>query len=265
MSYLWGHVTRRGFMINSDAVQRLSEAEAKQRLEKYASLGTLTAGVIHEIKQPLTHLELVCELLKWELNPLVSTFSVDKVQRIEALFEKLQKATTFLNSIVENVNSFNSSDLESRTPVDVCEMLDRSIAMIQGSFKNHTTLKKNYELGVPLVVANPSRLMQVFINLLVNAMQAFPPKKNSAQWVSVFVRRRACGNVAVDVCDNGQGVAPQMMERIFDLHFTTKSQTGGTGMGLYLAREIIRSFGGEISVKSCVGLGSRFTVQLPAG
>ncbi|HBQ19580.1 MAG TPA: hybrid sensor histidine kinase/response regulator, partial [Myxococcales bacterium] len=114
----------------------------------------------------------------------------------------------------------------------------------------------------PPVTASPARLGQILLNLLQNAAQAVEAREERGE---IFVRCRAQdGEVQIEVEDTGQGMSPEVMERVFQPFFTTKGESRGTGLGLYLSRQLAEEMGGTLEVRSTLGSGSTFTLRLPA-
>jgi CheY-like chemotaxis protein len=142
-------------------------------------------------------------------------------------------------------------------------VLDATLSMIANEIRHRAHLVKDYA-QVPEVVANEARLGQVFLNLLLNAVQALPEGRIETNEIRVVVRASSSDRVVVEVHDNGIGIAPQVRGRIFEPFFTTKPVGIGTGLGLAICHGIVTSLGGTLSVDSEVGKGSVFRVCLPA-
>ncbi len=242
--------------------------------DRMVVMGTLAAGVGHEINNPLTYVLSNLSLAGEEVERLSQECEQGAPElagergwrsRLRELREMLTEAWTGaerVRTIVRDLKIFSRQGEERREPVDVQEVLKVSIKMSFHELRSRARLVKHYE-SVPSVYADSSRLGQVFLNLLVNAAQAIPEGNAQGSEITVRVRRDGLDRVAVEVSDTGVGIRPEVLPRIFEPFFTTKSVGSGTGLGLSICHGIIQSLGGEISVRSELGRGSTFTVLLP--
>lgn len=228
--------------------------------DRMASLGTLAAGVAHEINNPLaaviTNLELVCNSLRWlgESLPL---------QRL--LFERLEDARSSsyrVRAIVRDLKLFARGDDPRFEPVDVEAVLESTLRMATTEIRHRAQLVRDYA-GVPHAWANESRLGQVFLNLVMNAAQAIRVGNASDNEIRVTTAYDGAGHVVVTIADTGRGIDRDVAPRLFTPFFTTKDVGEGTGLGLSICRRILASLGGTISFESRVGRGTEFTVRLP--
>ncbi|MCA9701633.1 MAG: hybrid sensor histidine kinase/response regulator, partial [Myxococcales bacterium] len=151
---------------------------------------------------------------------------------------------------------------EELTRVDLHDALDVAINIATNQFKYRAHLVRDYG-HVPEVVADQSRLTQVFVNLIVNAAQAIPEGAADENLISLVTTTSADGWVEVSVTDTGSGIPQQLIERIFEPFVTMKPVGIGTGLGLYICRDIIHHLGGVIEVESEPGKGTTFKVRLP--
>ncbi|MBV9948561.1 MAG: hybrid sensor histidine kinase/response regulator [Myxococcales bacterium] len=168
-----------------------------------------------------------------------------------------------IRDIVRSLKTFSRPENETCAPLDVTQVLEATLSMIANEVRHRAHLVKDY-MQVPEVVANEARLGQVFLNLLLNAVQALPEGRIETNEIRVVVRSLSGERVVVEVHDNGIGIAPQVRGRIFEPFFTTKPVGIGTGLGLAICHGIVTSLGGVLSVDSEVGKGSVFRVTLPA-
>ncbi|RKG83975.1 PAS domain S-box protein [Corallococcus terminator] len=235
--------------------------------DRLASVGTLAAGIAHEINNPLafvlSNLAFLSDEFRHHLTPAPSrgVRPPDVVEWQEVLGEACEGAER-VRQIVRQLKTFSRPDEERVSPVDVHAVLDSVVMMAANEIRHRARLRRDYG-KVPLVMANEGRLCQVFLNLVVNAAQAIP--EGSAHEHEVVLSSRVQGDrVVVEVRDTGSGIAPEVMGRIFDPFFTTKPVGVGTGLGLSICHGIISGLGGDISVDSSVGHGSTFRVVLPA-
>ncbi|MBZ4334022.1 PAS domain S-box protein [Corallococcus coralloides] len=247
------------------------QRQLKARLtlaDRLASVGTLAAGIAHEINNPLafvvSNLGFLSDEFRHHLSPAPGARGVrppDVAEWQEVLSEACEGAER-VRQIVRQLKTFSRPDEERMTPVDVHAVLDSVVMMAANEIRHRARLRRDYGT-VPQVMANEGRLCQVFLNLVVNAAQAIPEGSAHDHEV-VLVTRASGGQVVVEVRDTGSGIAPEVLGRIFDPFFTTKPVGVGTGLGLSICHGIITGLGGDIQVDSTPGRGSTFRVVLPA-
>jgi CheY-like chemotaxis protein/anti-sigma regulatory factor (Ser/Thr protein kinase) len=167
-----------------------------------------------------------------------------------------------VRTIVRDLGTFSHPEERPVGPLDVLEVLDLSAKMAMGEIRHRARLVRDYGT-VPAVLADSSRLGQVFLNLLVNAAQAIPEGHVDRHEIRLRVRAEA-GSVVVAIHDTGQGIPAELLGRIFDPFFTTKPVGKGTGLGLSISHGLVTALGGELTVESEPGRGSVFRVRLPA-
>src|SRR5207245_1481083 len=224
------------------------QAERALRLsERMASLGTLAAGVAHEINTPLTY--VVTNLA------LIAERSAGRVGQGRDGAERVRR-------IVRDLKTFSRPDEDVVAPVDVWRVIESSVNLASTAIQQRACLRTDLS-PVPAVLANETRLGQVFVNLLVNAAQAIAEGAAARNEVRVVSRTDDAGRAVVEVHDTGSGIPPEIMGRLFDPFFTTKPVGEGTGLGLSICHGIVASLGGELTVESEVGRGSTFRVTLP--
>jgi signal transduction histidine kinase len=233
--------------------------------DRMASVGTLAAGVAHEINNPLAAVVANLELLTKDVTRLADELGA--ADRMQDIFEELRDARESadrLRHIVRDLKVFSrSADDERRGPVDVRRVIESSLRMAWNEIRHRARLVKEYG-AVPLVRANEPRLGQVLLNLIVNAAQAITEGNVEQNVIRVLTEvDSASGLVAVEVRDTGPGIPPEVLPRIFDAFFTTKPVGIGTGLGLSICHKIVSGLGGEIQVKSEIGKGTSFRVLLP--
>jgi PAS domain S-box-containing protein len=248
-------------------------AEFQDRLlerDRMAAIGTLSAGVAHEINNPLTYLLVNLEHVLRRLR--AASASDDPIAELDdvagdgmpVLVQALQQAVDGANKvrqIVRDLLTFSQGSVEQRGGVDVRGIVESATQMAWHEIRHRARLVKSLS-EVPPVDANEARLGQVFLNLLVNAAQAIPEGRADQHEVRVITRTNEHGSVVVEVSDTGMGIPPENLSRIFDPFFTTKGATG-TGLGLAISHGAIRSLGGDIKVTSVPGRGTTFQVTLP--
>jgi signal transduction histidine kinase len=233
--------------------------------ERMASVGTLAAGVAHEINNPLSAVFANLELMVKDLTQVSEELQLqDRLAEIFDLLKDAREGADRLRHIVRDLKVFSrSSDEERRTPVNLRRVLESSLRMAWNEIRHRARLVKDYA-EVPSVKANEARLGQVFLNLIVNAAQAIQEGNAEQNVIRVATRLdTGLGRIVVEVRDSGSGIPPENLARIFDAFFTTKPAGVGTGLGLPICHRIVSGLGGEIRVQSQVGKGTMFQVLLP--
>ena len=255
-----------------DTIDRLLVASEHRELQsrlaqtdRLTSLGTLAAGVAHEINNPLAYVLLNLSYISDELPKLLQSPSPSEnaSSEVRVALEHARNGAERIRDIVRSLKTFSRPEDESLVALDVAQVLDATLAMVANEVRHRAHLVKKYS-QTPQVIANEARLGQVFLNLLLNAVQALPEERYEANRIEVTLRAPTLGRVVVEIRDNGIGIAPQVRGRIFEPFFTTKPVGIGTGLGLAICHGIVTSLGGAMSVESEVGSGSLFRVELPS-
>jgi signal transduction histidine kinase len=252
-----------------DTIDRLLVASEHRELQsrlaqtdRLTSLGTLAAGVAHEINNPLAYVLLNLGYVTEELPKLLGAVQSDRAHEVGVALEHARDGAERIRDIVRSLKTFSRPENETLAPLDVTQVLEATLAMVANEIRHRARLVKDLA-KVPEVVANEARLGQVFLNLLMNAVQALPEERSGANEIRV-VTRPSGDRVVVEVHDNGVGISPQVRGRIFEPFFTTKPVGIGTGLGLAICHGIVTSLGGTLTVESEMGRGSVFRVELPA-
>jgi len=256
-----GYFTRRieplhGLIDSSAAELQRSETE------RMASLGTLAAGVAHEINNPLSYVLGSLDLGLKELHGLRARLHGEELEHVSgavAALDSAREGAERVRNIVRDLMDFSRAGATTGA-VDVEAILDATIRISWNEIRHRARLVKRYG-GVARVSGDEARLGQVFLNLIMNAAQAIDgdPALNE---IAVTTRREE-GAAVIEISDTGSGIPDQDLPRIFDPFYTTKPAGGGVGLGLAICRGIVTSFGGEISVSSLPGRGTSFRVVLP--
>jgi signal transduction histidine kinase len=232
-----------------DKMARLRSAQARMlHAENLATIGRMAAHVAHEIRNPLTTIGgFARSILKHPERP----------DRIQSSAEVIVEEVKRLESILSQVMDFSRPARPEFAPCDLGEMLKKTVAEQNQAMQGRgVALDLEIEPNVPVVQADGEKLKQVIINLVRNAAEAM-----TGGGAVELALRRAEGGVRIDVTDTGPGIAPKVLEKIFSPFFTTKPD--GTGLGLALSRKIVEDHGGKLLVRSEVGRGSTFTIDLP--
>jgi signal transduction histidine kinase len=248
----------------SRALERSLRSQLEQRVllsEHMASLGTLTAGIAHELNNPLTYVLANLRFLHEDLRGLERTVPEPQLNALKELIAQAAEGAERVQTIVMDLKKFSRVDTDEEQATDVERVLDAAINMAWNEIKHRARVEKRYD-SVPTVRGHEARLGQVFVNLLINAAQAIPIGRASSHTITVATYARG-ERVMVEVTDTGAGMPETVIHRIFEPFFTTKPVGIGTGLGLSICRDIVNAIGGEISVESAIGKGSTFRVSLP--
>jgi len=227
--------------------------------DRMASLGTLAAGVAHEINNPLAYIRLNLEIAAREM----AAAGDRKLAKAEGAIADALEGTTRVQSIVGDLKTFSRARSDSLGPVDVREVLDSATSLAASELNRRARVTKEYA-EIPCALGNQQRLGQVFLNLLLNAADAIPEGQPDENEIRIRTSTDASGRVVVEVGDTGAGIPEAILGRIFDPFFTTKPVGRGTGLGLSICHHIVTALGGEISAHSVEGKGSTFRVALPS-
>ena len=248
--------------IYRDVTER-KQLQARLRLaDRMAALGTLAAGVAHEINNPLAFVLGNIVFLANEL-PRVGVEDPRTADLVTALEEARTGAERIRTTVRDLLDLARTRDTEPVSEVDVNAVLEFTLKMAEPQLRHRARLVKR--LGeVSSVAAPESRLGQVLMNLVINAAQAIPEGSPAANEVRVTTRADG-DHVVIEVSDTGCGIPVEQQRRIFDPFFTTKPVGTGTGLGLSISHSIVASLGGTIELESAPGKGSTFRVLLPAG
>jgi PAS domain S-box-containing protein len=232
--------------------------------DRMASIGTLAAGVAHEINNPLACVLANLDLAARDVLKLATKLGV--TVEFAEVCEELRDAregTERIRDIVRDLKIFSHSEEEETGPVDIHRVLDSTLRMAWNEIRHRASLVKNYG-STPPVEASEARLGQVFLNLVVNAAQAIAEGNAEDNEIRISTATDAAGRVTIEIADTGPGMPPEVLCRLFTPFFTTKPVGVGTGLGLSICHRIITSFGGAIEVTSEVGKGTAFRISLPA-
>jgi signal transduction histidine kinase len=234
----------------SFCINKVKEEKAQLiHLEKMASLGTLAAGVAHEINNPLTFLITDLNLLLKHMDEA----NIDK-EEAKVLLSECMEGSERIRRIVKDLLSFSHPAQGKKVFSDINNLLDSTIRILWNEIKYKVDVVKDYKASTQLWV-DPNQVSQVFLNLILNAVQAI--KDKGTVYLSTHEDDKY---IFIKITDTGDGIKPQDYPRIFEPFYTTKN---GTGLGLSVSKDIIERHKGRIETQSVVGKGSTFTVVLP--
>ena len=250
--------------IGRDLTERTQAQERLARAQRLAAIGTLAAGVAHELNNPLTfvlsNVELVADGLRRLRGAPMDADGWD--ESIHALDDALEGAER-MRVIVRDLRTMARADDSGTGSVDVRKLLEYAANLASTEVRPRARLVWDVA-DVPRVRGSEGRLGQVFVNLIVNAAHAIPEGRPESHVIRLAAATGPDGRVAISVSDTGAGIAPENLSRIFDPFFTTKPAGLGTGLGLWVCHNIVAAFGGALDVTSEVGHGTTFRVLLPA-
>jgi signal transduction histidine kinase/CheY-like chemotaxis protein len=243
-----------------DAVRDLRQARDRLfQADKLAAVGTLAAGVAHEINNPLSY---AVSNLSFVREEIARGATRDLDPEVLPALEETQEGLDRVRAIVRDLKSLSRAGDDQQGPVDLGAVLEAAAKLAWNEIRHRALLVKDVGPLLP-VRANEGRLVQVFLNLLVNAAQAIPEGHADANRIRIEARMGPDRRAAVTVSDTGTGIAPQHLGRLFDPFFTTKPVGVGTGLGLAVCHGIVSALGGEVTVETALGKGSSFRVVLP--
>ena len=225
---------------------------------------TLIASVSHEINNPiswilsnLNYIKKQVDILKMDGNQTAPDWS-----NLDAAVKESIQGIERIRDIVRMFKHVGQSNGTDHIPIDIHDVLNTVVVMVSLECKFHAQVKKMFGSNLPLIIANSGQLHQVFLNLMINAIQAMPEGdvEHNTICISTSIESKM---LRVDIQDTGEGIEVDNLSRIFEPFFSTKPIGVGSGLGLAICNEIIRDFGGEIRVKSVLGKGTTFSVFLP--
>jgi signal transduction histidine kinase len=271
----------------NDLVEKMKSMQEQMiSSEKMASLGQLTAGIAHEINNPINFVSSNISPLKMDLKELKElcirykalhesknpaddlkkieafTKEVDPVflnKEIETLISGIEEGAGRTKQIVMGLRSFSRLDEDEFKETDIHEGLDSSLMLLRNKLKNRVVVKKEYGT-IPSIECIPGKINQVLMNILNNASESIP-EEGTIHITTGFTKNKK--NVEIRIKDDGIGMTEAVKRRIFEPFFTTKEVGKGTGLGLSITYGIVENHGGSIQVESKPGKGSEFILTLP--
>ncbi len=236
-------------------LEKLKETQEQLiQTEKMASLGVLTAGVAHEINNPINYIYNGAMAIE---NFLVDN-SPENIETLKPLFEAINTGIQRVTGIVKSLNKYSRKDESSLVKCNLNEILDNALAMLYNQYKKRIEITKEYSDAPPVILAKEGELHQVFLNILINAIQAIESEG------TIVVKTQIINNgVSVYIKDSGVGIQSEYINKIFDPFFTTKDPGKGTGLGLSITKRIIQEHKGTIHCYSEPNNGTEFVITLP--
>ena len=275
--------------ILNQTLDRLKDTQGQLvHSEKMASLGQLTAGIAHEINNPINFVfngidslrrnledlspiltkydKLDAQLAENELIKEVQTLK-EEVEYIElrkdldSLVDDIKEGAVRTIEIVKGLRVFSRLDEEDMKDASINECLDATLVLLKNKTKNKIKVVKDYDDELPEILCYPGQLNQVFMNIINNAIQAIPEDQENAE-ITVKTKKTING-ISISLKDNGSGMSEEVKQRIFEPFFTTKPVGVGTGLGMSISYGIIEKHNGNLNVESQLGSGTEFIIELP--
>jgi signal transduction histidine kinase len=213
----------------------------------------LTSGIAHQLNNPLNNISTSCQILLEEANP-----KDDANPFADKLLHNIEQETNRARDIVKGLLEFSRHQEFSIAPTNLRETVETAIKLISSQLPSNISLKCQIPQDMMLLL-DRQRMHEVFLNMIMNAIQAIEPDTGT-----ITIKAEARNDRAlITVCDTGSGVSPEHLDRIFDPFYTTKDVGNGTGLGLSVAYGIIKKHNGTISVSSTPGQGTCFSINLP--
>jgi PAS domain S-box-containing protein len=257
------------FVLCRDISRDLEQERARATQERLATVGSLAAGVAHEINNPLAYvianvqyaLESITQA-QAEMPPSASDDAERKRALLKEALLEANEGARRVQRIVADLKTLARQGDDRVEPIDVERTLQWAIGVTMAEIRHRARLVRNID-PVPEVRGDEARLGQVFVNILLNAAQAIEPGRSADNEIIVNTSVRE-GRVVIEVLDTGPGIPTELMTKIFDPFFTTKPRGIGTGLGLSICHEIIASMRGTLTGSNRASGGARFVVELPA-
>ncbi len=262
--------------------------------EKLASLGVLVAGTAHELNNPINYISTSAQGLQYSFEDIQSILAKyatidasnvtqklaeinqikkkldfeDLLSEVSVLLHNIQAGANQTADIVAGLRTFSRVEGGELDTVNVHEVIDQSLLILHNEYKYDMELEKSFTLQNPFTKALTSKLGQVFVNIIKNAIDAIkmnpaPKEKGKIQVKTYQINTQEEAFIAIEIQDNAEGIPEDIKKHIFEPFFTTKEVGKGTGLGLSISLGIIENFGGKIIVESNVGKGTKFIVYLP--
>ena len=239
-------------LVLEDATSRVSLEEQLQQREKLSSIGLLAAGVAHEVNTPLTGVSSYTQML---------LSMIPETDPKHLLLQKVQKQTDRASNIVGNLLNFSrAGNADEFTEINLNKILEDTLQLLEVNLRRtRVEVVKKYADDLPPVFGSAGKLQQVFTNLILNARDAIVTETGTVEITTETVD----GKAVVKICDDGSGISPANLSKIYDPFFTTKEVGKGTGLGLAVSYGIVQEHNGQIEVESAPGEGTTFKLIFP--
>lgn len=239
----------------SAALTKLSNAQEQVvQSEKMASLGVLSAGVAHEMNNPLNFIQGGL----FGLESYYKDTDQEKPKHLSALLNAIKEGITRATTIVSSLNEFSHQGKNTQEECQIHHIIDNCLTMLQNKLKNKVVLIKEFDNSNPVVIGSSGKLHQAFLNILTNAIQAI--EDTGTIKIKTSVKNKF---LDIIVSDTGLGIKPENITKVTEPFFTTKAPGEGTGLGLSITYTIIKDHHGKLSYSSKKGKGTTAMIRLP--
>lgn len=244
------------FKLENKNVELKTMQETLVQAGKMAALGELSAGMAHELNQPLT-------AIKGYSQEIQSLFTGNESQEMKMFFEEIVKNADKMAKIIKYLRTFTRKSTEGFEMTDVHNSLEEALHLLETQLQNRKIeIERQYSKKLPKVFANPVQLEQVFINLITNARDAIDQAGKFNGKITLKTQFQK-DFVVIEVSDNGCGMSEKTRSKIFNPFFTTKEVGKGMGLGMSLSYGILNKIHASLTVKSREGEGARFVIKIP--
>ncbi len=255
--------TQRATAAIRDLSASLTEQTRLALADRMVSVGTLAAGAAHEINNPLAYLTMNVEFVRGALAQMREGLGLGDIDELVDALDQALDGSRRVQNIVKDLRTFAQADPRKGVGVDLQEAVESALRMVHNEMRDRARVELRMG-GQFTVQSDHARLCQVFLNVLHNATQAIAPGAAHEHRVTVTTRRTANGRVEIRIQDTGVGVAPEILDRVFDPFFTTRPAGQGLGLGLSICHTIVSGLGGCISIAPAPERGAVVTIELPA-
>lgn len=236
-----------------------SQRERQLQIEKMTALGVIADHLHQELLMPLTAITCYSAFLRGRLATERLSERQETLNSIDDFLREMQESAKQCREIVHEARCFSQATDEESRLTNLHEVLYDALILLRHTMEAHgVVLRLHLVESLPEITARPALMRQALVHLLINAIQAMPDGGQIA------IETDAQAGVRLTMSDSGQGISPEAMPRIFEPFFTTRPPGKGTGLGLNVARDIIRQHGGEIEIQSKLNCGTRVAIRLPA-
>jgi len=240
-----------------EAIRAAQEAQIKA--EKIFSIGTMAAGISHEINQPLNSIKVISGGILY----LLAQGEKLHAEEFNESIKEISSQTDRISNIIKHLSSFFRRDEKHLVPCDINTSVEMAFELVGKQIADHGVIgHKELQKNLPQVMASPTGLEEIIVNLLVNALQALDTMDRRDK--TITVRTYFSENIILEISDNGPGIDPGLEKKIFETFVSTKHQGENLGLGLAIVNNIVHSYLGTIQVSSNEWAGATFTVSLPA-
>lgn len=254
-------------------IDRISADRARQlfHAERLSTIGTMSAGLAHEIKNPLGYIATSLETTKiyWQQTSelltddkkVIDTVTTEKLlSKVPRALERISNGLERIDKLMQGLNNFARSSQGDKQPHNLNDSVTVALEIAEVHLKYHVTVETELSPNLSFVTVDPQQLQQVLINLLINASHALEGEKNGTVTICSFEEN---DHVIVTITDNGPGIPDDHLKNIWQPFYTTKAEGKGTGLGLSISQNLIRDNGGTISVRNREPNGAQFRIEFP--